>query len=127
MKKAEDSKRNMFTLGALYEFSDDRNEWEPWVLENINTNETAQYRVQHNTGFLFIRECQAHRGIIEPPKVPLVDNHIYQFEHKETKRVHVGFYRETNEGFYSVNAAGHKGIITFARECINIQRLVIEK
>lgn len=139
MKKTFTSNRNLYTLGTLYEFSDDKENWEPWVLEDIHPNEAAKYRVMHNTGFKYIRECKILLGTIEPVKIPLINNHIYSFNIKDIEGTFIGFYGERDCAFYSAKLpplphsaklptrmeANHKGRIAYVDRATNIECLTI--
>lgn len=110
-------KEKIYQSGAVYEFSDNGEDWFADILEDICSESDYPYAGGADA-YSFIRACETSLGTITEPAVKLIDGECYQYKNslgKERK----GFFEAEHNEF-----CGYDGIDN-TRGCTNIKLLTV--
>ncbi len=117
--KTVEHKGNVYQIGAVYEFSDNKEDWELDTLTGVDLESTNYIYEGTRDKCRYIRECQAPIGTITEAPVDLVDGECYQFDYYagDTFR---GVY-DKEGGYFWVKAQ-----LVLAKYCSNIKPLTVD-
>ena len=116
--KTIEHKGKTYQVGAVYEFSDDGEEWCIDRLENINQYVTYPYETCPGDGYNFIRACEFSLGTIEEAPIELIDGECYQYTDRLVNE-RKGFFSARRGVFFRTEGCDAPS------ECTNIKLLVV--
>ena len=121
MEKLE-YKGKVYTKGAIYEFSDNGNQWFKEGLTDFQGDcSLPRPIVGERCVWKYIRECEAPLGTIEDKPVDLINGGYYSFEY--SGETYVGEY----DGVFGfVIRSREAAVFIIQSECTNIKRLIEE-
>ncbi len=114
-------KGDIYQIGAVYEFSDNRERWYKCGLVGFGCG-LYPWKAEVDS-YKYIRECQAPIGTITEAPAELVDGECYQFEYLDKP------FNDMYKGFYSAKERRFifNGGFIAADSCVNIKPLTVEK
>jgi len=116
--KTIEHKEKVYQAGAVYEFSEDGEEWCIDRLENINQHVPYPYETCPGDVYDFIRVCKASLGTITDAPVKLIDGECYQYTDRRGMEWK-GYFSAEHDTFYRAGCWSDVG------DCTNIKLLVV--